>query len=137
MNTANIRDFITAHPEIVYYQDVHSYTQLIMWPYGYTEQDAADDAHLRALCDAGNAALFAVHNETYECGSLIDILYGASGVGIDFVYDKTPVINSYTFESRPKTGAEGGFAPDPSQILPNAQEIWAFHQVIADQMKAP
>ena len=108
-----------------------------MWPYGYKSEDAADDAHLKALCDEGNAALRAVHNETFECGSLIDILYGASGTGIDWVYDETPVINSYTFESRPKSGGLGGFAPDQSQILPNAQEIWAFHKVVAESVKVP
>ena len=135
MNLQNIRNFITSHPEIVYYQDLHAYSQMVLFPYAYTAQDCPDDAYLQALCDEANYYLFTVHNKTYQCGSAIDTLYGVGGTALDWVYDVAGLVNSFSFEGRPATAEEGGFAPDQGEILPNAQEIWAFHKIIAQRMK--
>ena len=133
-NTNNIRNFVLSHPEIVYYQDIHACGQMVMFPYGYTYDDCADDAALQALCDEANADLYAVHNKTYECGSVIDVIYPASGVTVDWAYDGAGITNAFTIEAR--CGPPGqGHNPPESDILPNAQEIWAFHKVIARNMK--
>ena len=41
VETRNVRDFVMDHRgEIKYYQDLHSYRQLILFPWGYTEEPA-------------------------------------------------------------------------------------------------
>ena len=41
--TQAMRDFILAHPNIVAYIDYHSYSELILWPWGYTGDLCPDD----------------------------------------------------------------------------------------------
>ncbi len=134
-NTRNIRDFVLNHNEIVYYQDLHAYGLMAMYPYGYTPTDCADKTYLQDLCDEAHVALNAVHNMTYECGSIYDVVYPAAGVACDWAYEGAGIVTSFTFESRPASAAEGGFAPPASEILPNAQEIWAWHKVVAERLK--
>ncbi len=52
-NTQNIRDFVLANADdIAYFMDLHAYSQLAMYPYGFTTTPCADDAALFSLCTA-------------------------------------------------------------------------------------
>merc|ERR1711911_567219 len=43
----NVRDFLLAHKDQVkYFQTLHSYSQLILFPWGYTEDNAPAPTHL-------------------------------------------------------------------------------------------
>ena len=61
----NVRDFLTAHKDqIKFYNNVHSYSQLVLvpWGWGYEEPDNIDD--LYGVANKGNDALYAVHQKT-------------------------------------------------------------------------
>lgn len=46
----SIVDFVKSHGNFKAYISIHSYSQLLLYPYGYTKDPAADDAELvRAL----------------------------------------------------------------------------------------
>lgn len=62
----NVRDFLTANKDnIKFYNNVHSYSQLILlpWGWGYEQPDNYDDLYEIAML--GNDALFAVHGKRY------------------------------------------------------------------------
>jgi len=131
----NVRDFLLAHKDnIKFYQTLHSYSQLILIPWGYTTDTAPGYYAMYDLALRGNEALAAVHGQTYEAGCIPCVLYTASGTSLDWALGVAGIPYVYTIELR-DTGAYGFILP-PEQIIPNAEEVWAFHEVAARQMIA-
>ena len=67
IETKNVRDWLTNNKDAIkFYNNVHSYSQLVLlpWGYGYDEPDNVDD--LYALAEVSNDALYATHQKTYE-----------------------------------------------------------------------
>lgn len=120
--TTSLSNFILAHPNIAAYMDYHSYSQLLMWPWGYEcilppEPDAST---FDFIGSAMRAQIFAVHGVDYVDGPVCSTIYQASGTSVDWVYGaagRTP----YTIELRP-AGGNPGFLLPPEQILPNCEE---------------
>jgi murein tripeptide amidase MpaA len=121
--TQAMRDFYQARPQIVSNIDFHSYSQLVLGPWGYTDVEVpADNNLLQPLGDAMAAAILSVHGETYVSGPAGPTLYLASGISIDWAYGDQGVF-SYTIELRP-TGSPG-FILEPQEIIPTAEENFA------------
>jgi len=129
----NVRDFVTAHKDqIKFYQTLHSYSQLILIPWGYTTQPAPGYDAMLDLGTRGYDALHAVHGEFYEVGCIPCVLYTAAGTSLDWALGVAGVPYVYSIELR-DTGLYGFLLP-PDQIIPTAEETWAFHVVAAQQM---
>jgi len=129
----NVRDFVTAHKDqIKYYQTLHSYSQLVLMPWGYTTATAPGYYAMLDLGNRGYDALHAVHGKYYEVGCIPCVLYTASGTSLDWALGVAGVPYVYSIELR-DTGSYGFLLP-ADQIIPNAEEVWAFHAVAAQQM---
>lgn len=116
---AAMRDFYAARPQVVASIDFHSYSQLLLWPWGYTGTLCPDDAVHRAVGTAMRDAILASDGRDYEPGPIYSTIYPASGGSVDWTYGSQGVI-SYTIEVR-DTGTYG-FVMPPAEILPNARE---------------
>ncbi|XP_029472695.1 carboxypeptidase A1-like [Rhinatrema bivittatum] len=116
-----IADFVQAHGNIKGFVSIHSYSQLLLFPYGYTNVRAADFQELNALAKTAVDALSSSYGTQYRYGSIITTIYQASGGTIDWTYDHG-IKYSYTFELR-DTGRYG-FALPANQIIPTAEETW-------------
>lgn len=46
MEVKSIVDFVTSHGNIKAFISIHSYSQLLLYPYGYTSEPAPDQAEL-------------------------------------------------------------------------------------------
>jgi len=126
IETANMRDWLTANKDMIkFYNNVHSYSQLILLPWGfsYDEPDNKDD--LYRVANTCNDDLYAVHQKTYEVGCIPCLLYVASGGSLDWTLGELGIPYSYAMELR-DTGAYGFLLP-PDQIIPTGEEAWAFH----------
>ncbi|MDG2292284.1 MAG: M14 family metallocarboxypeptidase, partial [Phycisphaerales bacterium] len=117
--TAAIRDFVLARPDIVGHIDFHCYSQLILQPWGYTSVEPPDQQELDDLGEEMTQAILGVHGEYYPHGGGDTLLYLASGVAPDWTYGATGAFG-YTIELRP-TGSPG-FELPPDQIRPTAEE---------------
>jgi murein tripeptide amidase MpaA len=119
--TAALSGFVTSHPGIRAYMDYHSYSQLILWPYGNVcaTPPAPDDARFSALGNAMQQLIQSVHGQFYEPGPICLTLYQASGSSVDWAYGSAGR-TAFTIELR-DTGAFG-FELPPDQILPNCEE---------------
>ena len=121
---------------------------LLPWGWGYDEPDNIDDLYrlvgsvlttflliiqiyLR-VAEAGNNALYAVHQKTYEVGCIPCMLYVASGGSLDWTLGELGIPYSYGMELR-DTGAYGFLLP-PEQIIPTGEEVWAFHLTVAREI---
>ena len=76
----------------------------------------------------------AVHGSVYEAGCIPCLLYIASGGTLDWTLGELGVKYSYGLELR-DTGTYGWLLPE-DQILPTAEEIWAYHKSIGRDMIA-
>jgi len=130
IETANMRDWLTANKDMIkFYNNIHSYSQLILLPWGfsYDEPDNQDD--LYRVASTCNDDLYAVHQKTYEVGCIPCLLYVASGGSLDWTLGELGIPYSYGMELR-DTGAYGFLLP-PEQIIPTGEEAWAFHMCAA------
>ena len=84
------------------------------------------------LGNRGNEALYYTHGKFYEVGCIPCVLYTASGTSLDWALGVAGIPYVYSIELR-DTGAYGFLLP-PSEIVPNAEEAWAWHVVAAQQM---
>ena len=135
--TVNIANYMLNHEEIVFFNDVHCYGQLLMLPYAWTNQSKpANFDELMTLCEDGNDALHASHGKNYTCGAISDVIYVASGSSVDWIYDVAGIKYAFGFELRPGDGDEFVDPMDPpeTEIIPTAEEIFAWHEVVAMSM---
>jgi carboxypeptidase T len=103
----------------------HSYSQLILYPWGYTEQpvpDATDRATMTKLAERMQQLMRNVHGSTYRPLQSSQ-LYGIPVVGdtTDWTYGEY-AIPSFTIELRPDSHQAGGFILPPEQIQPTFEE---------------
>lgn len=118
-----MQDFITFHGGFEIFIDSHSYSQMWLSPWGYTNDHPPDyDEHM-AVQGAAVAALQAVHGTVYTYGPSGITIYPTSGTTDDWAYGVAGIVNSYCTEAR-DTG-QYGFVLPPAQIVPNAEEFWA------------
>ncbi len=101
----------------------HSYSQLILYPWGYTNQpihDANDREQMEELARRMQQLIRAVHGENYKPQQSSQ-LYPTAGDTTDWTYGEYG-IPSFTIELRPDTALEGGFILPPAQIQPTWEE---------------
>nr|XP_020736343.1 carboxypeptidase A1 [Odocoileus virginianus texanus] len=117
----SIVDFVKDHGNFKAFLSIHSYSQLLLYPYGYTTQSIPDKNELNQVAKSAVEALSSLYGTSYKYGSIITTIYQASGGSIDWAYSQG-IKYSFTFELR-DTGRYGFLLP-ASQIIPTAQETW-------------
>ncbi|XP_016068888.1 PREDICTED: carboxypeptidase A5 isoform X1 [Miniopterus natalensis] len=114
-------EFITAHGNIKALISIHSYSQMLMYPYGHSLEPVSNEEELYSLAESAVQDLYQVHGTKYIYGSIGTTLYLASGITVDWAYD-SGIKYSFSFELR-DTGHYGFLLP-ATQIIPTAQETW-------------
>jgi len=120
--TKAVSDYLnTIKDRVEAYISLHSYSQLILIPYGTSLGRVPDhDNHMRVagLVEDAIARRF---NTQFVSGNIVELLYVASGASVDWMKGVHDTTLSYTFELR-DTGRYGFLLP-PAQILPSSQEF--------------
>ena len=101
----------------------HSFSQLILYPWGYISQPIADpDDYDRmvTLAHQMQKLIYDVHDTTYTPQQAAQ-LYPTAGDTTDWTYGIYQ-IPAFTIELRPQTIDEGGFILPPTQIQPTWEE---------------
>jgi len=124
--TQVLRDSIQSFDKVAFAWSLHSYSQLMMSPYGYTKDLPSDFDAMKATMDEAAAAVHAKHNHNYGHGATAPTIYVASGGSSDWYYDAAGVTHAYTFECRPvRWDIIHGFLLPEDQIIPNSEEVFA------------
>ncbi|KAI8252264.1 hypothetical protein K4K57_009599 [Colletotrichum sp. SAR 10_99] len=108
--------------------DWHSYSQLILLPWGFSCASDVLPKNLQAQRDVGGgyaAAINATSGEEYQVGPSCEILYYSTGSARDFHHGALNATYSWSVELRPKTSGAGGFVLPPELIRPTVKEHWA------------
>jgi hypothetical protein len=127
--TQAVRNLAQSLPRIGGMIDFHSYSQLVLWSWGYTTSAPPDAALLTSVGGDVRTAMSAF-GATYDAGQASTALYLASGVAPDWFYDVRRV-PTYTVELR-DTG-QYGFELPPAQIRPTQDEAWAGFNALANR----
>jgi len=120
------------------YFDIHSYSEDWMYPFGWAAHTYPSDVtKIRAISQQACAAIKAVNGETFQYGSITDIVYPASGSTIDYTNAVLGIDYSFAQEQRPDGNAPGnGFVLPANQIVAGASESWAGIRVVLDRVAA-
>ncbi len=134
--TQGLRDFFISRPQIVATIDFHSYSQLILSPWGYTNQLPPDNDVFLEL-DAGmHDAILAVHGVSYDYGPIYSTIYQASGGSVDWCYGARGLW-AFTIELRPASAAGGGFSLPAAEIIPTCEENFAAVLYLSEWSASP
>jgi murein tripeptide amidase MpaA len=109
-------------PNLKAHIDFHSYSQLILWPWGYTSNLCPDHDTFNAVGTQMQSLIQSVHGMYYEPGPIYTTIYPASGGAVDWAYGAKRAL-SFTIELRDQ--GQFGFLLPPEQIRPTSEENWA------------
>nr|XP_056706372.1 mast cell carboxypeptidase A-like [Euleptes europaea] len=128
--TIAVTTFIRNHlSSIKAYLTVHSYSQMLLFPYGYTYEDVANHNELNQVAKGAVKAISSLYGEEYKYGSSAITIYPSSGCSEDWAYGQG-IKYSFAFELRDK--GKYGFLLPESQIKPTCQEIVLAVKFIAN-----
>lgn len=145
LEVQNAIAFFKANAPVIGGIDWHSYSQLILRPYGWTRNDSPDEAQLKALGDGMREAIREVHGVSYTSQKSIE-LYTTTGTASDWFYgeEATETNDGYraagfTIELR-DTGRYG-FELPAEQIIPTGEEcfqavLFFVSELVANPIKA-
>lgn len=134
VESSSMADFIRSRiSSIKAYVSVHSYSQMLLFPYAYTYTLPPNHAELQSLSKKAVSALQGLYNTRYTYGSSATTIYIASGGSDDWAYD-VGVKYSFTLELR-DTGRYGFLLPE-SQIKATCEETMLAVKVIAEYVLA-
>ncbi|KAL0968648.1 hypothetical protein UPYG_G00269630 [Umbra pygmaea] len=128
----SIVDFVKSHGNLKAFIDIHSYSQKLMYPYGYTKTPCKDQRDLHDLAGKVISNLATMYGTPYRYGSVITTIYQASGITIDWAYNQG-IKYSFTMELR-DTGRYGFILP-ANQIIPTAKETWLALKTLMQHTK--
>lgn len=119
VETASLSATITELKPAVYFC-LHSYSQLLMIPFGHRQETVDNYDELMKIGNKAAVALSQRYGTQYEVGSIIDVIYMATGGSMDWAKSKLDV--PYTFEWELRDTGRYGFLLPADQIVPTALE---------------
>lgn len=99
----------------------HSYSELLLYPYGHTAAKVKNFDDLMKIGNATVSALARRYNTKYKVGNVYNTIYAVSGSSMDWIYEVLSVPLTYTYELRP-TSEFVGFELPTNEIIPTALE---------------
>ncbi|KAM0330645.1 hypothetical protein ACHAQA_003595 [Verticillium albo-atrum] len=118
--------------------DWHSYSQLILTPWGWSCDPADLPKTLPRMREVGQgtaAAIKAVSGRNYTVGPACEVLYFSTGTGRDFHHGAAGASHSWTLELPPANARDGGFILPPAQIWPTVKEQWAGQLYLLNEVR--
>ncbi|NXD81852.1 CBPB2 Carboxypeptidase, partial [Halcyon senegalensis] len=124
--------FIRDHKDIIKaYITMHSYSQMVLFPYSYTMDKSKDHDELESLAKKAVKAIKRTTRKTYRPGAGASTIYLAPGGSDDWAYD-LGIKYSFTIELR-DTGTYGFLLPS-QEIKPTCLEALSAVKEIAQHV---
>ncbi len=127
--TQAMRDFFIAHPNVRAQLDLHSYSQLILWPYGYSNTLPADQDVYADVGFGMETLMEGVFGTQFVAGPIYSTIYPASGGSCDWTYDARGIL-SFSYELRDQGFYQ--FELPADQIVPSNLELLGALKLLAN-----
>ena len=108
-----VRDFVLARPNLKTMVSYHTYSELILYPWSYTDQPLPAGPPLKAF----QAMARKMAQWTGYTPQQSSDLYASSGDTCDWAWEARGIY-CFTFELTPRSGSGGGFYPGAGVIAP-------------------
>ncbi|ALC42357.1 CG2915, partial [Drosophila busckii] len=135
LETQRIMRFIGEHVEqdqIKTYIALHSYSQMLMFPFGYTKKHVSNYDDLQEFGKKAAAAIKIESGRDYVSGNLYETIYPSSGGSMDWAYSEAHIPIAYTFELRGPPDSEDLFILPAVEIQPTASEAFTAIRTIVE-----
>ncbi|XP_001356357.2 zinc carboxypeptidase A 1 [Drosophila pseudoobscura] len=122
--TEGLSQYLKSLPEPVFmYLSLHSFSQLLLYPYGHTSSLPENHRQLERIFSAALGGMKRRFGTRYTGGNVYDAIYPAAGSSMDWAYGELKTKYSFTYELRPSGYSFWtGFRLPASQIIPTGQE---------------
>jgi murein tripeptide amidase MpaA len=112
--TSAVKNFLLENPPVgsISY---HNYSQLILYPWGYSETPAPDDAEMNTIAAGMSDLIYRVNGRTYSYGPSAGTIYPTNGDSDDWIYATFGAF-AYTIELPPVNYYNGGFITAQEEI---------------------
>ncbi|XP_071555610.1 zinc carboxypeptidase-like [Temnothorax nylanderi] len=121
IETKSASDYLKSISDKFYaYISFHSYSQMLMFPYGHTRAHLENYEELYAIGTKSITALRKRYGTSYVTGNIAETIYIATGSSVDYVKGVLRKPIAYTYELRDK--GRYGFLLPPNQIIPTGEE---------------
>jgi murein tripeptide amidase MpaA len=127
--TQAVVKFFLKNQKIVGAIDFHSFSQLVLRPWGYNTKKPKHDSALKNLGDRMSQIIKSVDGMTYKSIAAVE-LYVTTGSASDWFYEDEVLekfghrVYGYTIELRPTGFSSSGFILHPRFIIPVGKEIY-------------
>ncbi|XP_063227975.1 zinc carboxypeptidase-like [Bacillus rossius redtenbacheri] len=118
--TRLLADYVKTIPRAKVYLSVHSYSQVLLVPYGILNLKPDNFDSLMDIGRKAVASLASKHGTKYEVGNTVDLMYVSSGASEDWARGTAEIPIAYCYELR-DLGAFGFLLP-ATQIVPSGEE---------------
>jgi hypothetical protein len=105
------------------YFSLHSFSQLYMFPFGFTTDHARNYDDLKKIGEKAVEAIKNTHGRIYKTGSSIETIYPNSGDSMDYVYSNYDIPIAFTIELRGPPETPTLFVLPAAEITPTCEEI--------------
>ncbi|KFO32778.1 Mast cell carboxypeptidase A [Fukomys damarensis] len=127
--TKAVTDFIRRHlKSIKAYITFHSYSQMLLFPYGYTTKLPCNQEDLNKVAKIGTDVISTRYETHYIYGPIASTIYPTSGSSLDWAYD-LGLKHTFAFELRDR--GKFGFLLPESLIKPTCKETMLAVKFIA------
>ena len=124
-----LRDFASAHPRLTMCLSLHTYSELVLYPYGYTYQDAPPDMKPGDLDIFRAVASGMAQRNGYQAAQASD-LYIVDGSHDDWLYHELGIY-ALTWELYPASYSPGFYPPASAITSQTARNRTALRYTIA------
>ncbi|XP_030557731.1 zinc carboxypeptidase [Drosophila novamexicana] len=135
LETQRLIEFIRGNVEkeqIKTYIALHSYSQMLMFPYGYTKEHVSNYDDLQEFGKKASAAIKAESGRDYVSGNLYETIYPSSGGSMDWAHAEAGIPIAYTFELRGPPDSQDLFILPAVEIQPTASEAFTAIRTIVE-----
>ncbi|KAH8372967.1 hypothetical protein KR009_009165, partial [Drosophila setifemur] len=135
LETQRLMQFIRENvgkEQIKTYIALHSYSQMLMFPYGYTKERVSNYADLQEFGQKAAAAIKAESGRDYVSGNLYETIYPSSGGSMDWAQSEAGIPIAYTFELRGPPDSQDLFILPAVEIQPTASEAFTAIRTIVE-----
>ncbi|XP_004536162.1 zinc carboxypeptidase [Ceratitis capitata] len=128
-----LRDNVAINNTIKTFISLHSYSQMIMFPYGHTAVRVDNYNDLTEIGRKASEKIKQLTGRIYKSGSIYETIYPSSGGSKDWAHGVLSIPITYSFELRGPPDSKELFILPAEEIEPTAEEAFAAILTIVEE----
>jgi len=136
VETQRMTEFIKERVEserIRTFISLHSYSQMIMFPYGHSAERVDNYQDLKEIGQLAAKKIYDLSGRIYKSGSIYETIYPSAGGSKDWAHGELKIPITFSYELRGPADSEDLFILSAKEIEPTAIEAFASIKTIVEE----